>query len=412
MFNQLRTFLDLSADGITISDGICIAKTVLIEYQLDEIEHISKRPDSYVGSLEFIRQNMWLFDSGTKCMVFREITRDHTCSRILPGRSHEITHAPAFSEIFNDSPENGEGGEGGAQPKQTLIYDPKSLRLEVAWALSHVPFQQMSFAKAIAAPREARTDMKADVHFHNALITDPTSDSHTLTLPASDSGGSKPQSGTVDNVLNCAARKADEVNKRTDGSKRTRFTGVTQLSELNNAGGRNTSKCALVLTEGDSAKSLGLTVVERDDFGVFPLRGKLLNLRGARHGQIMKSEDNQAIKKILVSPSAYIPKVAQLVGYISEYSAYHHGEASLVSTLINLAHDYVGKDNINLLESRLDSLDLAAAGGKDHASARYIFRQPLPISPYIFHPADDPVLKYQEDNGNLNIACPSFLSFL
>lgn len=42
-------------------------------------------------------------------------------------------------------------------------------------------------------------------------------------------------------------------------------------------------------------------------------------------------------------------KVAQLAGYVSEHSAYHHGEQSLASTIIGLAQDFVGSNNINLL---------------------------------------------------------------
>ena len=58
----------------------------------------------------------------------------------------------------------------------------------------------------------------------------------------------------------------------------------------------------MILTEGDSAKSLavaGLSVIGRDNYGVFPLRGKLLNVREAKHEQIMKNEEIQNIKKIL-----------------------------------------------------------------------------------------------------------------
>lgn len=43
-------------------------------------------------------------------------------------------------------------------------------------------------------------------------------------------------------------------------------------------------------------------------------------------------------------------KVAQLSGYVSEHSAYHHGEQSLASTIIGMAQDYVGSNNINLLQ--------------------------------------------------------------
>ena len=42
-------------------------------------------------------------------------------------------------------------------------------------------------------------------------------------------------------------------------------------------------------------------------------------------------------------------RVAQLAGYISEHCAYHHGEASLQSTIVGMAQDFVGSNNINLL---------------------------------------------------------------
>ena len=54
-------------------------------------------------------------------------------------------------------------------------------------------------------------------------------------------------------------------------------------------GGRNSTDCTLILTEGDSAKTLavsGLGVVGRDKYGVFPLRGKILNVREASHKQV------------------------------------------------------------------------------------------------------------------------------
>ena len=51
--------------------------------------------------------------------------------------------------------------------------------------------------------------------------------------------------------------------------------GLTKLDDANNAGGRSSEQCTLILTEGDSAKSLviaGMSVAGRDNFGVFPLR--------------------------------------------------------------------------------------------------------------------------------------------
>ena len=55
--------------------------------------------------------------------------------------------------------------------------------------------------------------------------------------------------------------------------------GIPKLADANNAGGRNSDQCTLILTEGDSAATLaiaGLSVVGRDNFGVFPLRWELV----------------------------------------------------------------------------------------------------------------------------------------
>lgn len=43
-------------------------------------------------------------------------------------------------------------------------------------------------------------------------------------------------------------------------------------------------------------------------------------------------------------------KVGQFIGYVSEHSCYHHGEQSLASTIIGMAQDFVGSNNINLLK--------------------------------------------------------------
>lgn len=46
-------------------------------------------------------------------------------------------------------------------------------------------------------------------------------------------------------------------------------------------------------------------------------------------------------------------KVAQLSGYISEIAAYHHGEASLQTAIVNMAQNFVGSNNINLLHPQV-----------------------------------------------------------
>merc|ERR1719181_2298412 len=87
-------------------------------------------------------------------------------------------------------------------------------------------------------------------------------------------------------------------------------------------------------------------------------------------------------------------KVAQLVGYIGEHSAYHHGEMSLAGTIISMAQDYVGSNNINLLVPS-GQFGTRACGGSDHASARYIYTRLGPLTRLIFSPLDDPILSYQ-----------------
>merc|ERR1712232_730877 len=89
-------------------------------------------------------------------------------------------------------------------------------------------------------------------------------------------------------------------------------------------------------------------------------------------------------------------KVAQLVGYVSEHSAYHHGEASLAGTIIGMAQDFVGSNNINLLVPS-GQFGTRAQGGKDAASARYIYTRLSQITRLIYHPHDDPVLEYQDE---------------
>lgn len=91
-------------------------------------------------------------------------------------------------------------------------------------------------------------------------------------------------------------------------------------------------------------------------------------------------------------------KVAQLSGYIGEHSAYHHGEQSLQGTIVNMAQDFVGANNINLLHPA-GQFGTRLQGGKDHASARYIFTRLSPITRALFPEADDPVLSYLEDDG-------------
>jgi DNA topoisomerase-2 len=93
-------------------------------------------------------------------------------------------------------------------------------------------------------------------------------------------------------------------------------------------------------------------------------------------------------------------KVAQFSGYVSENSAYHHGEASLNGAIVNMAQDYVGSNNINLLVPN-GQFGTRLKGGEDSASERYIFTLLNPLTRHIFPEADDIVLDYLDDDGQL-----------
>ena len=93
-------------------------------------------------------------------------------------------------------------------------------------------------------------------------------------------------------------------------------------------------------------------------------------------------------------------KVAQFSGYVSEHSAYHHGEASLNGAIVNMAQNFVGSNNINLLEPN-GQFGTRLHGGDDSASERYIFTLLNPLTRYIFPDLDDAVLNYLNDDGTI-----------
>lgn len=91
-------------------------------------------------------------------------------------------------------------------------------------------------------------------------------------------------------------------------------------------------------------------------------------------------------------------KVQSLSGYVSEQTAYHHGEQSLASTIVGMAQNYVGSNNINLLMPN-GQFGTRDKGGKDAASARYIYTELSPLARRVFPAADDALLKYLDDDG-------------
>lgn len=152
--------------------------------------------------------------------------------------------------------------------------------------------------------------------FVNSVIEDPSFESQSkerLITPPS-KFGSKPeitekfikkivdQLDIVDKVLSFAEFKLTKESKKTDGNKRCKIRDIPKLDDANWAGTNKSEECILILTEGDSAKSMavsGLSVVGRDKYGVFPLKGKVMNVMDASKEQILNNAEITNLKKIL-----------------------------------------------------------------------------------------------------------------
>ncbi|KAI8071645.1 DNA topoisomerase [Gongronella butleri] len=154
------------------------------------------------------------------------------------------------------------------------------------------------------------------VVFVNCLIENPTFDSQTketLTLRTGAFGSNYnvspkfiaqvEKSGIISNIAKFVKFKENAQMSRADAGKMARRLNIPKLDDANLAGVRpHNKKCTLILTEGDSAKTLvlsGLSVVGRDLYGVFPLRGKLLNVRDATNQAIMSNKEITFVKQIL-----------------------------------------------------------------------------------------------------------------
>lgn len=91
-------------------------------------------------------------------------------------------------------------------------------------------------------------------------------------------------------------------------------------------------------------------------------------------------------------------KVAQFSASVAELTSYHHGEASLCSTIVNMAQNYTGTNNINLLEP-CGNFGFRNHNGKDAASPRYIFTHLNEKTRSIFLKEDEDILEYNTDDG-------------
>ena len=232
----------------------------------------------------------------------------------------------------------------GAKSEHGRAYEKINDRWEVAASFSENGFEQISFVNGIWTIRGGKhvdyivqqivkklSDVIAKKHkgvtvkpqtikdnlvvFVKATIVNPTFDSQskeTLTTTAAKFGSKAEVSdafitklaktGIVDRVLMINQVVQEKTLAKTDGKKRSLIRGLPKLEDANWAGTGKSSECILILTEGDSAATTaiaGLTEVGRDRYGVFPLKGKVLNVQDVSFDKIASNEEITNIKKIL-----------------------------------------------------------------------------------------------------------------
>lgn len=108
--------------------------------------------------------------------------------------------------------------------------------------------------------------------------------------------------------------------------------------------------CTLILTEGDSAKALvvaGLSVVGREHYGVFPLRGVPLNVRNLPVKKCLENKEIANVLRILnIAPGR--PSDAMRYGRVAIMSDQDLDGSHIAALIVNFIHCLVP----NILEER------------------------------------------------------------
>jgi DNA topoisomerase-2 len=96
--------------------------------------------------------------------------------------------------------------------------------------------------------------------------------------------------------------KENKAAKKTDGTKSKKVSGIPKLDDANWAGTEKSRDCMIIFCEGDSAKTgviSGLSSEDRNTIGVYPLKGKVMNVRGEAVKKVTENKEIAEIKKIL-----------------------------------------------------------------------------------------------------------------
>jgi len=108
--------------------------------------------------------------------------------------------------------------------------------------------------------------------------------------------------GVMDAACALTELKDNKAAKKTDGAKTRTIRGIPKLIDANWAGTEKSQQCTIIFCEGDSAKAgivSGLSSEDRNTIGVYPMKGKIYNVRGELSKKIAENKEITEIKKIL-----------------------------------------------------------------------------------------------------------------
>ena len=232
----------------------------------------------------------------------------------------------------------------GTKAEKERIYEQANERWEYAVCLApNEEFSQVSFVNGIFTSkggkhveyivnqivRKLTTYIKEKKHidvkpasikeqlmiFVNCTIENPAFDSQTkdyLNSAVSNFGSSCDVSskfieklaklGVMATACNLTEVKENKALKKSDGSKCKTIRNIPKLVDANYAGTAKSAQCVLILCEGDSAKSgiiSGLSREDRNFIGVYPMKGKMFNIRGESISKIGENKEISEIKQIV-----------------------------------------------------------------------------------------------------------------
>jgi DNA topoisomerase-2 len=159
--------------------------------------------------------------------------------------------------------------------------------------------------------------------------------------------------GVMDAACALTEVKENKAAKKTDGSKTKSIRGIPKLIDANWAGTEKSALCSIIFCEGDSAKAgivSGLSSEDRNIIGVYPMKGKILNVRGEQTKKISENKEIAEIKKILGLETGRVYKSIEDVGKSLRYGKV------LFMTDQDMDGSHIKGLGINLFQSEWPSL--------------------------------------------------------